>query len=163
MANLLEHLGKDTLPVQMIKEFTTWCVLKQARPALAMVLHKANMVEIATSIEQSDDIPTLATLGTKANKIAKDNRGKTAPLVLSAAEAAAFEFTNMLNALNEENLDPEAVSFFSARVCGWAGWAEKDFGVVSVKAEAEQTAKDAQETHLSQLWRKYATQESSTI
>lgn len=163
MANLLEHLGKDTLPLQMVKEFTRWCVLKQARPALAIVLHKASMTEIATAIEGSDEISALATLSAQANQIAKESRGKTGPLALSAAEATTFEFANMINALSEESLDPEGVSFFSARVCGWAGWAENDFSTVSIKSEAEQTAKNDQEAHLSDLWRKYATQESSTI
>ncbi len=162
MNNLLEHLGKDTLPAQMIKDFIQWCVWQQARPALVMVLNKSGITDVAQAIEKTDDLPELTTLNATANKTAKERRGNTGPLALSAAEAATFEFTNMMNAINETDTDPEAVSFFSMRVCGWAAWAEKDFANASIKTEAEASAKEAQEACLDQLWLKYATQESSS-
>ena len=153
MTSLLEHLGKDTLPEPILKVFAQWCVLKQARPALASVLQKANMSDIATSIEKTDDTVKLAELSKRANEIAKEARNKTGPLTLSAAEAAAFEFNNLANEVNQAEMDAEAVSFFSARVCGWAGWAEADnFADIGAKSEAEANAKNAQEKHLEQLW-----------
>ena len=153
MAELLEHLGKDTLPRQLVNEFVSWCVFEQGHPALLLVLDKTMMTEVASKLRDTTDLATLYELGQQANQLAKQARERTGPLGLSAAEAAANEFTKMIDATSETNWDAEGVAFFASRVCGWAGWAETDFADPMQKAVAEKQAREAQEARLEELWR----------
>jgi hypothetical protein len=155
MDSLLEHLDKDTLPRAMLKAFVDWCIVEQARSALVVVLTKTDLQDMAHEFEQTRDISALESLSTAAVDAIKQMRGRTGPLGLSAAEAAAFEFVNLLKASSEPDWDPEGAAFFSARVCGWAGWAASDFSQPVQKAEAEQNARRDQEVHLQVLWQKY--------
>ncbi len=154
MAELLEHLGKDTLPRQLVKEFVNWCVFEQGYPALLLVLDKTMMTEVASKLRETTDLDTLYKLGQEANLLAKEARERTGPLGLSAAEAAANEFTKMIEATSEPNWDAEGVAFFASRVYGWAGWAETDFADPMQKAIAERQARKAQEACLEELWRR---------
>lgn len=160
MSDLLEHLGKDTLPKPLVDEFVRWCVYEQARPALLDVLEKADIKDIAASIRQAHSLVDLARLGEQASAHAKSLRGRTGPLGLSAAEAAAFEFTNLTRAASEDFFDAEGVAFFSSRVCGWAGWASTDFSDPGRKAKAEGTARQQQNSELERLWKRYSPEDA---
>lgn len=156
MSNLLDQLSQDTLPAQMVESFVSWCVMEQARPALASVLEKADQIELASQIRQASTLETLTQLGGDAHKLSKSSDTKELIMANTAIEAAAFEFNNMLEATNEQDIDAESVSFFAARVCGWAGWASQSFGDVSAKSNAEQAAIRSQEKRLETLWQMYA-------
>jgi len=153
MANLLEHLDKDTLPAPMVKAFVEWCIWDQARMALVLVLGKTGLQQVADEFERARDLPALEELSARANDAIKAARGRTGPLGISAAEAAVFEFANLLKATGEPDWDPGGAAFFSARVCGWAGWAATDFSQPLQKTEAEHTARRDQEARLQELWR----------
>lgn len=156
MTELLDHLGRDTLPEPLVAEFVRWCVWDQARSALLLILEKATLTEIADEIRRAPDLTALVQLGQRANQQAKEVRGKTGPLGYSAAEAAAFEFTNMTNAASDDNWDAEGVAFFASRVCGWAGWAATDFMDPMQKTTAEEHARREQASYLETLWRRQA-------
>lgn len=153
MDGLLEHLEKDTFPKPMVMAFVEWCIWDQARSALVLVLTRTGLEKVAETFQEARDIPTLEALSVQAIDAIKAARGRTGPLGISAAEAAAFEFANLLKAAREPDWDPGGAAFFSARVCGWAGWAATDFSQPLQKTEAEQTARRSQESHLQELWR----------
>lgn len=153
MNSLLEHLDKDTFPRAMVMAFIEWCIWDQARSALVLVLSKTGLDKEAADFQQAQDIPSLEVLGVQAIDAIKAARGRTGPLGISAAEAATFEYTNLLKAASDKDWDPGGAAFFSARVCGWAGWAATDFSQPLQKSEAEQNARRAQEAHLQELWR----------
>lgn len=153
MNSLMEYLGKDTLPHKIESAFVDWCVWQQARPALMLVLKKANLEHIAEKVGAIRDLGTLASLSTRASKEAKESTKKTGVLALSAAEAVAYEVANLTNAASETHWDPESVAFFAARLVGWAGWAETDFSEPSRKTLAETSARQDQEDQLQILWR----------
>jgi len=155
VGDLLKLIGRDTLPSALVQQFITWCILQQARPALIIVLEVVGLEDTSKQIQTTDKFDQLLTLSTQANTEAKQLRqyAKTGPLGYSAAEAAAFEFTNMLNAARDAQFDAEAVAFFAARVCGWSGWAATQFNDPGQKAVAEAKAKQDQEQKLQHLWR----------
>ena len=155
MTSLLEHLGKDTLPKPVLDAFVDWCIWQQARPALLQVLEKTKLVGPADDVRAASDLPALATSSERARNEAHEARKTTGPLGMSAAEAAAFEVTNLVTAASEEEWDPESVSFFAARVCGWAGWAQTDFKDPEQKSKAEITARNEQDAQLQTLWKKH--------
>ncbi len=157
MANLLERLDQDTLPRPMVAAFIEWCIWDQARTALVLVLGKTGLETVADDFDQARDIPALEDLSARAIAAIKAARGRTGPLGISAAEAAVFEFANLLKAASEPDWDPMGAAFFSARVCGWAGWAATDFSQPLQKTEAEQTARRDQEARLQELWRLFNT------
>ena len=152
MGSLLEHLGKDTLPQALLDAFVRWCVWEQARPALALVLEKAQLATLAEEVREAEDLVTLSGVSERAGQSAHEARKATGPLGMSAAEAAAFEMANLVRAADADDGDPESVAFFAARVCGWAGWAETDFTDPAQKMLAEQEARDLQENQLHTLW-----------
>lgn len=156
MSGFLDHLGRDTLPEPMVTAFVSWCVLEQARPALAAVFAKATMSEISRQLEGATGFERLHQISNKAQQVAKDKRSGTAPMAISAAEAAAFEFNNMMQAATDaEGVDAEAVAFFAARVQGWATWADNDFANPQSKVAAEEDARDIQEHRLQSLWKQH--------
>ena len=156
MSSLLNQLSQDTLPTQMVESFVSWCVMDQARPALALILEKAAETTLAEKIKQATTLKQLIDLSGEAHKISKSGSSKEQIMANSAVEAAAFEFDNMMRATAEHDIDAESVSFFSARVCGWAGWASQNFGDVTAKKNAEQAAIRSQEKRLETLWKMYA-------
>jgi hypothetical protein len=156
MDQLREHLKKDTLPPVMVEMFAHWCIWEQARPALALVLQRANLQDIALRIDQATDLYSVARLGKSANAHIRALRASADPLGMSAAEAATFEFANIIKAADEKNLDAEAVAFFAARVCGWAGWAQTDFKDPRHKIAAEKQASARQERYLEKLYSELA-------
>jgi hypothetical protein len=151
--NILDHLGRDTLPREVVNSFVHWCIWEQARPAMTIVLERAGLTDIAVQMHDAADIPMLTRLGQETNQHIRMLRGQTAPLLLSAAEAAAFEFNNLTNAASEDQWDAEGVAFFAARVCGWASWADTDFTDPTRKAAAERIARKAQIAELERLLR----------
>lgn len=151
MSDRLTQLNSDALPRVVLEMFAHWCVWEQARPALVTVLQRTNLGESAAAIRDSADLLEVTQHVQAVNGGIRDLRAQADPLGTSAAEGAAFEFTRMIEALDETNLDAEAVAFFAARVCGWSGWAETDFRDPTRKATAEHEARDAQTLRLSQL------------
>jgi hypothetical protein len=156
MTDLLNQLAGDAVPGEVVNQFVGWCVWEQARPALTLVLAKVGLDEMVEAINTVDDLRALAYLSHEANAYIKDLRGSTGPLLLSAAEAATFEFSSMTAAAGEEDWDVEGVAFFAARVCGWAGWAAIDFADPAQKAAAEDHARQQQAQVLERLWREHA-------
>lgn len=153
MSNLLDHLGKDTLPDILQEMFVHWCVWHQARPALVQVLERVDLHLYADQIRGATNLREVIQYGRKANAHIKMLRMKTNPLGLSAAEAATYEFSQLVAAADERNLDSESVAFFAARVCGWAAWAASGFASNTAKETAEQRALQFQADRLSQLLR----------
>jgi hypothetical protein len=153
--DVLDYLGKDALPYALESAFVNWCVWDQARPALARVLEKTVLNSLASEFQSASDLPTLAALGQRAVGEVERAQSDTGPLGLSAAKAAVFEFNNLLATVPEPDFDPEAASFFSARVCGWAGWTDADFGAPEIKTQAEEAARQQQSARLRELWQEY--------
>jgi hypothetical protein len=87
---LLNHLGKDTLPETLLREFVDWCVWEQARPALEVILTKTGMKAHAANIARASDLVEFASACENAGKHANEARKNTGPLGLSTAEATAF-------------------------------------------------------------------------
>jgi hypothetical protein len=153
MSSLMEYLGKDTLPHKIESAFVEWCIWQQARPALTQVLNKANLPQIANEVALTRDLNALIALSGKASQAAKESTKKTGVLALSAAEAVLYEVSGLAKAASEKDWEPELVAFFSARLCGWAGWASTDFSEPARKVQAEKEARDQQEAQLQILWR----------
>jgi hypothetical protein len=155
MDDLLSHLGRDTLPREVIQEFVHWCVWQQARQALVLVLEEASLTEIAESIQTAEDLPEVTRLSEQAKAHIDTLDRKDYPRGLSAAEGAVFEFINLAKSAEEATLDVEGVSFFASRVCGWAGWAVTGFNETTEKSAAEIAALQAQEAHLEGLLKEH--------
>lgn len=163
MTELLEHLGKDTLPRPLLDEFIQWCVWEQAKPALITVMQKADMDELVQAVTKATDFSALKEFAEIANEYAKQYakqmKGTPNLMALSAAEAAAFEFTKVISAVEEDQTDAEIVAFFAARVSGWAGWATSDFTDPTKKQASETDSREKQEATLHQLWLKFSATE----
>lgn len=156
MSNILEHLGKDTLPNDLVERFVHWCIWEQARPALVRVLTETGLKHHAEAIAQAEDLNALAALSHKAGQAAEEARRSTGPLGLSTAQAASFLVSRLVQSASEADYDPEGVAFFTAQVCGWAGFADGAFSDPALKNEAEAQARREQEAHLTQLWQSYS-------
>lgn len=152
---LLEHLGKDTLPRPLLDQFVNWCAWEQARPSLVVVLKNTGLDSLITDIEGADDLAGLAAITEKAGNTVKEARQKTGPLGLSTAEASAFLVSKLASAAEEPGFDPEAVAFFAAQVCGWSAFAETGFKNPAHKATAEKKARNDQENRLRALWQQF--------
>lgn len=148
MNNLLDLLNKDTLPKPLVEVFVNWCVLHQARPALATVLHKAGLNELSQEIRAARNLYILSVVSQKAGTHAREGRLNAGPFGLYASEATAFLVSKMARAAREQDWDPEGVSFFAAQVCGWAGFASTRFTDPSKKSRAEKKARSAQEAKI---------------
>ncbi len=153
--NVLDYLGKDALPYALESAFVNWCVWEQARPALVRVLEKTVLSSLASEFQAAGDLATLAALGQRALEEVERAHADTGPLGLSAAKAAVFEFNNLLATVPEPDFDPEAAAFFAARVCGWAGWTDADFGPPETKTRAEDAARQQQAVRLRALWQEH--------
>lgn len=161
MSSLLDHLGKDTLPPEMIDEFIHWCVFEQARPALINILEQTGLHDRAGEVQLATTYVTLASTARGAGEAAHIARQSTGPLGLSAAEAAAFLTDRLAKAATEAEWDPEGVAFFSSQVVGWSGLAQTNFLNPASKAEAEKAARQAQEEKLIALWKIYGEQNNT--
>jgi len=156
MSELLLHLSKDTLPLNMVKEFVNWCVWQQAKPALVVILEHTGLEETAAAIVATTDLANLAVISQDSGKSVHNQRPNTGPLGLSTAEATLFLVSRMATAASESDWDPEGVAFFSAQVCGWAGFAQASFSDATRKVGAEQAARQQQEEQLAKLLEKYS-------
>lgn len=148
MSDLLEHLDRETLPASVVEDFVQWCIWEQAKPALLLILERNEMDEAAAAFRSVEDYPVLAAV---TARYADQLHGKTGKLGLSAARAAVFEFSNLMNAASTEHWEPEAVAFFAGRVYGWAGWAATNFTDPGHKVVAEAQAAEQQEAKLARL------------
>jgi hypothetical protein len=152
MTQLLDHLGKDTLPESLLREFVDWCVWDQARPALETILTKTGLVTHAAAIHKTSDLVEFAAAAEAAGKQAHEARKNTGPLGLSTAEATSFLTHKMLIAALSDPVDVEEIAFYVVQVVGWKAFAEADFLNPMKKPEAESQARQAQETKLQELW-----------
>lgn len=148
MGDLLRQLGRESLPKTVVDEFVQWCVWQQARQSLVLVLEEAKLGDIAAGIQSSQDLPTVTQLGQQAKKHIEALDHSQNQLILSAAEGAVFEFVNLTRSADAATFDAESVSFFAARVCGWAGWAITGFNSAGEKSDSEEAALQAQEAQL---------------
>ena len=153
---LLDHLGKDTLPESLLREFVDWCVWEQARPALEIILTKTGMGLHATNITRASDLIEFGAACETAGKHAHEARKNTGPLGLSTAEATAFLAQKMANAGMTDPLDVEAIAFYMVQLVGWKGFAESGFLNPVAKSQAETNARDAQEAKLQELWKAHS-------
>jgi hypothetical protein len=160
MSDLLSHLGKDTLPDALIREFIDWCVWEMACPSLVVILQLTGLEEDAALIDAANDYESLSASCETAGHNAHAARQSTGPLGLSTAEATSFLAQRMAKAAAEETVDAEEVAFYVAQVCGWQGFAESKFADYKRKAEAEATARQEQEAKLSALWQAYGEADS---
>jgi hypothetical protein len=162
MSELLSHLGKDTFPEAMIREFVDWCVWEQARPSLVVILTQTGLEGDASKIEEVTDYESLSVACSNAGKNAHEARQRTGPLGLSTAEATAFLAQRLAKAAQDEHLDAEEVAFFTMQVCGWRGFAESKFADNTRKADTEVEARQAQEAKLQSLWQNYGKAQSDS-
>lgn len=162
MSDLLSHLGKDTLPDALIRDFVNWCVWELARPSLVTILQLTDLKEDAALIDSIDDYEVLSATCEAVGRHANAARQSTGPFGLSTAEAAAFLAQRLAKSAAEENVDEEEVAFFTIQVCGWRGFAESKFADYKRKAEAENEARQEQEEKLMALWKAYGEAESGS-
>lgn len=155
MTTLLDHLGKGTLSKPLLDAFVEWCVWQQARPALCLVLTKTTLNHLADQLNAAQDLGHLTLITERASQEIKAARQRTGPLGLSAAEAATYEYGNLLRVATDAQFDPEEAAFFAARVCGWGGWAASDFTQPTRKGQVEAEAREEQEAQLQRLWRQF--------
>lgn len=156
---MLDHLDKDVLPREVIQAFVTWCVWEQSRPALAQVLEQTPLAGLTEQLRSAQDLPALAALAAEV-RFAPEETSSDNPLAISAAEGAAFEFANLVQAAQEAEIDAESVAFFASRVCGWAGWASRNFTSQADKTAAEQSARQAQEDRLEAIYQQFTASQS---
>jgi hypothetical protein len=159
--DLLNHLGKDTLPEPLLREFVDWCVWEQARPSLEVILNKTGMTTHATNIARTTDLVEFAAACENTGKDAHEARKNTGPLGLSTAEATAFLAQKMANAAMSDPLDVEAIAFYMVQLVGWKGFAESDFLNPTKKLEAESAARTVQENKLQDLWKVHSPQQKN--
>lgn len=159
---LLDHLGKDTLPEALLREFVDWCVWEQARPALEVILTKTGMQAHATNIARVSDLVEFAVACENAGTHAHEARKNTGPLGLSTAEATSFLAQKMANAAMTDPVDVGAVAFYMVQLVGWKGFAESDFLNPSEKIKSETESRFLQESKLQELWKVHNPQESDS-
>lgn len=162
MSDLLSHLGKDTLPDALIRDFVKWCVWELACPSLVVVLQLTGLKEDAALIDSIDDYEALSAACEAAGRHANAARQSTGPFGLSTTEAAAFLTQRLVKSAAEENIDAEEVAFFTIQVCGWRGFAESTFADYTRKSDAEDTARQEQEEKLAALWKAYGKTENNS-
>jgi hypothetical protein len=155
---LLNHLGKDTLPEPLLREFVDWCLWEQARPALEVILTKTGMGIHATNVARASDLVEFAHACETAGHHAHEARKNTGPLGLSTAEATSFLAQRMANAGMTDPVDVEAIAFYMVQLVGWKGFAESDFLNPTAKTDAETLARSAQEAKLQDLWQAHHAQ-----
>jgi hypothetical protein len=160
MSDLLSHLGKDTLPDALIRDFVDWCVWKLTCPSLVVILERTGLERDAASIDVTKDYQSLITACAAAAQNAHAARQRTGPLGLSTAEATAFLAQRLAKAATQDAVDAEEVAFFTMQVCGWRGFAEGNFEDYHRKANAELEARQAQEEKLYALWKAYGEAEN---
>jgi hypothetical protein len=156
MTELLQHLGKDTFPEAMIREFISWCIWDQAVPALLNILEKVGLHDDAAAIRAVDDVHGLMLTSDRAGRNAHEARGSTGPLGLSTAEAAAFLTRKLAEASIHDEMDAEAIAFYAMQVCGWNGYAVSNYSDQQVKQHAEEAARKQQNEQLQLLWKRYS-------
>lgn len=152
MVDMLNQLGKDTLPENIIKDFVAWCVWTQAVPALIVILNKTGLDQDAAAISHIDDFKMLANQCEITGRNAHEARKSTGPLGLSTAEAAAFLMQKLAASAKEKESDADAIAFYAAQVVGWKGFADSAFSDQALKQKAEDDARIAQDQKLKALW-----------
>lgn len=157
MYNLLDYLGKDTLPQPLVAAFTNWCIWEQARPALIIVLSQAGLSEVSRQLELARTPHMLEKASKNALEAAHQARQKHGPHAFYAGEAASFLMNRLLVSARESDLDAEAVVFFTAQICGWAGFAMTDFKNPAEKTKSEKKGRATLNRKLRALWREYGT------
>jgi hypothetical protein len=155
MGDLLEHLGKDTLPGAVVESFVEWCVWEQAQPALVTILKRTGLPTLVNEIRAARDLQSLASASEKIGNFIHEIRRETGPLGLSTAEAVSFLVSRLALAARKDDWDPEGVAFFAMQAVGWSAFAETSFTNPMQKPEAEKRARIAQETQLRALWHKH--------
>ncbi|MDQ7036841.1 MAG: hypothetical protein Q9P01_19010 [Anaerolineae bacterium] len=159
---LLKHLGKDTLPEKLLREFVDWCVWEQARPALEAILTKTGMITHATNISRASDLVEFSIACENAATHAHEASKNTGPLGLSTAEATSFLAQKMAKAAMADPHDVEAIAFYMVQLVGWQGFAMSDFLNPSKKVEAESEASALQESKLQELWKVHNPQQNNS-
>ncbi len=162
MSELIDNLGKDIYPPVMVEMFVHWCVWEQARPAIVDILKLTGVDELASHIAKTESYTDLEVLSEQAGNLAKEIAKRTGPLGISTAEASAFLMQKLAHAAQEADFDPEAVSFFTIQMMGWAGFAETLFTDMKRKLASSDAAKVAQEKKLIELWQQYGSESEST-
>ncbi len=152
--SMLDHLDNKVLPRRLRERFMAWCVMEQARPALADLLAGTNLAGAGAALHDADDLLTLkqlaAAIKVRADELAGHGKMGT------AAVAALFEFSNLVQAAAESDPDASAGAFFSARVCGWQALVHEDRHHPARKRDAEFRARLDQEHVLRRLVEVYA-------
>lgn len=156
MDDMTHYLGGQHLPDPIEALFVHWCVWEQARPALAHTLAQARMPGLARQLKAATSLGEVMKLAREAHQRIAALGGAGNRLPYSAAEAAIFEFRNLIDAADEGNLDSESAAFFAMRLAGWAGWAAAGCRDAAQKQRKERQARESQMTQLRALLREVA-------
>jgi hypothetical protein len=151
MSSLLDYLENETLPKPVERAFVEWCVWEQARRALTVILKSMELHSLIEALGAAQNLDGLFSWSENATRIVNRMQPQAGALNVSSAKAALFEFQNLTKAARKGEWDPGGAAFFSARVCGWAGWAATGFSQPAQKNLAEQEARQEQENRLTQL------------
>ncbi len=157
MYSLLDYLSKGTLPQPLIAAFANWCIWEQGRPALIVVLSQAGLTEVARPLELARTPHMLEKASQQALEAAHQARQQHGPHAFYAAEAACFLMNRLLASARESDLDAEAVVFFTAQICGWAGFAMTGFKNPAEKTKSEKRGRAALNRKLRALWQEFGT------
>lgn len=148
-SQLIDHLEGEKLPRMIRQQFVFWCVMQQARPALALLLRDTTLAGAGAAMEDAEDLNTIRRL-TEAIQQRADELRDHHPAGPVAA-AALFEFANLVQTASSPNPDAGAGAFFAARVCGWRALVHHGMHHPARKLDAERHARRDQETILRRL------------
>lgn len=151
MSSLLDYLENETLPKPVEQAFVEWCVWEQARQALAIILESMELHSLIEALGTAQNLDGLFSWSENATRIVNRMQTQAGALNITSAKAALFEFQSLTKAARQGEWDPGGAAFFSARVCGWAGWAATGFSQPAQKNIAEQAARKEQENRLTFL------------
>lgn len=145
------HRKDPGYPATVQRDFVTWMILSQARPAFIEILQLTGIDDNVDAIEATTSLLMLAALSQHAVRRARANRRRSGKLGMSTAEAAANLMYRMAQVAQRGDCDPHRIAFFSAQTCGWLGFAQSGFSSSHLKEQYEASARQDQETHLSYL------------
>lgn len=155
---MLNHSARHTqrsYPEHVERDFVTWLVLSQARPALIEILKITGLHDEAEALQGTTSYLMIAALSKHTARRARSAKRKTGALGMSSSEAAANLMYRMAQVAQRSDCDPKRIAFFSAQVCAWADFAQSGFSAAEGKDRYQSTALAEQETQLNYIVQAY--------
>ncbi len=135
---LLDLLGTEQIPPETERKFVDFCIWNQAYPAFQQVLQATGMDQKVASEACVGDLQALQSCARNAATIARE--ANLPVLALGAIQGVSAEIDQMAAAARGDAVDANAVSFYAARLVGWASWSNNRFGTGMIKVTAEEVA-----------------------